>query len=322
MSDTADVAITTSIVILIITCIVGNFFVCVAVMKNREMRIPINYLLVNLAAADICYVTFTIPTIILSHNVGHPNGIFGTFLCAVITGRSFAWIGGLASMLVIAFERYFAVVHPYGNRGKLPLQGLKVIIPGIWILALMDKIPLFMKRSRFVEEDSSIPFIFLLSKESLRKYRTVYLSIDCLVMILLVLIYSRIVYTLWFKQSDNAVLTNQGVFRLRMRVTLIVVTVSAILVISWGADVILHLLEEHATDSVKLSPLAIPIAHTMLMFNSAINPFAYALLNQRFRKKMRQMIRSRSFATRVGAMSVRQGDHRTTGSIPMTQQAN
>ena len=109
--------------------------------------------------------------------------------------------------------------------------------------------------------------------------------------------------------------------------TLMVVTVSAILVISWGTDVILHMLEEHAAGSVKLSPLAIPIAHTMLMFNSAINPFAYALLNQRFRKKMRQMIRSRSFATRVGAMSVRQGEQpqdndtgHTTGSIPMTQQ--
>ena len=108
--------------------------------------------------------------------------------------------------------------------------------------------------------------------------------------------------------------------------TLMVVTVSAILVISWGADVILHLLEEHATDSVKLSPLAIPIAYTILMFNSAINPFAYALLNQRFRKKMRQMIHSRCFATRVGVMSVRQGEPRdndtghTTGSITMTQQ--
>ena len=118
----------------------------------------------------------------------------------------------------------------------------------------------------------------------------------------------------------------QGVLRLRKRVTLMVVTVSAILVISWGADVILHMLEEHAAGSVKLSPLAIPIAHTMLMLNSAINPFAYALLNQRFRKKMRQIIRSRSFATRVGAMSVRRGEPQdndtghTTGSIPMTQQ--
>ncbi|KAM7432957.1 hypothetical protein ABFA07_016700 [Porites harrisoni] len=183
-----------------------------------------------------------------------------------------------------------------------------------------------MRRSRFVEEDSSTPCIFLLSKESIRKYRTVYLSINCLVMILLVLIYSRIVYTLWFKQSGNAVLTNQGVLRLRKRVTLMVVTVSAILVISWGADSILHLLDEHAAGSVKLSPLAIPIAHTMLLFNSAINPFAYALLNQRFRKKMRQMIRSRSFATRIGSMFMRRGESQdndtghTTGSIQMTQQ--
>ena len=105
-----------------------------------------------------------------------------------------------------------------------------------------------------------------------------------------------------------------------------VVTVTAILVISWGADVILHLLEEHAAGTVKLSPLAIPVAHTLLMFNSAINPFAYALLNQRFRNKMRQMILSRSFATRVGAMSMRQGEPQdndtghTTGSIPMTQE--
>ena len=108
--------------------------------------------------------------------------------------------------------------------------------------------------------------------------------------------------------------------------TLMVVTVSAILVISWGADAILHLLDEHAAGSVKLSPLAIPIAHTMLLFNSAINPFAYALLNQRFRKKMRQMIRSRSFATRIGAMFMRRGESQdndtghTTGSIQMTQQ--
>ena len=99
----------------------------------------------------------------------------------------------------------WSVIHFFLNS----LMSLLVIIPGIWILAIMDKIPLFMKRSRFVEEDSSIPCIFLLSRESIRKYRTVYLSIDCLVMILLVLIYSRIVYTLWFKQSDNAVLTNQ-----------------------------------------------------------------------------------------------------------------
>ena len=119
----------------------------------------------------------------------------------------------------------------------------------------------------------------------------------------------------------------QGVLRLRKRVTLMVVTVSTILVISWGADGILHLIHEYA-DSVKLSPLTTPIAHTIMIFNSAVNPFAYALLNQRFRKKMKQMACPRSFATRVHSVCARQREQQdnevanSTGDIPMTQTTN
>ena len=67
-----------------------------------------------------------------------------------------------------------------------------------------------------------------------------------------------------------------------------VVAVSAIFGICWGADSVLHLLEDFS--SYKLAPSAIPIAHTAVMFNSAVNPFAYALINQRFRKKMKGIL--------------------------------
>ena len=115
----------------------------------------------------------------------------------------------------------------------------------------------------------------------------------------------------------------QGVLRLRKRVTLTAVTITAILVISWGADGILHLIHEYA-DSVKLSPLTTPIAHTIMIFNSAVNPFAYALVNQRFRKEMKQMVCPRSFRTRVYSVSARQRERQdnevaiSTGDIPMT----
>ena len=74
-------------------------------------------------------MTFITPRIILSHNVDHPKGIPGTILCAVVTGGGFRWTGAEASLftlLVVAFERYFAVVHPYGNRGKLTFRKVKV----------------------------------------------------------------------------------------------------------------------------------------------------------------------------------------------------
>ena len=115
----------------------------------------------------------------------------------------------------------------------------------------------------------------------------------------------------------------QGVLALRKRVTLMVVSISAILVISWGADGILHLIHEYA-DSVKLSPLTTPIAHTIMSFNSAVNPFAYALLNQRFRTKMKQMVCPCSFGRRVYTVSARQRERQdnevaiSTGDIPMT----
>ena len=67
-----------------------------------------------------------------------------------------------------------------------------------------------------------------------------------------------------------------------------VVAVSAIFGICWGADSVLHLLEDFSSN--KLAPSAIPIAHTAVMFNSAVNPFAYALINQKFRKKIKGII--------------------------------
>ena len=73
---------------------------------------------------------------------------------------------------------------------------------------------------------------------------------------------------------------------MRKRVTLMAVTVSAIFVISWGTDTLLHILINHA-GSIKLSPYAIRISHIIIMFNSAFNPYAYALINQRFRDKIK-----------------------------------
>ena len=78
-----------------------------------------------------------------------------------------------------------------------------------------------------------------------------------------------------------------------------VVTVSTIFGICWGTDATLHVLDEICC--YQHSAVAMPIAHTMVMFKSAVNPFAYALINQRFREKMKGMIccRSSSSASRV-----------------------
>ena len=80
---------------------------------------------------------------------------------------------------------------------------LQVIIPGIWILAAINKIPEFMERSPSAEETSSNYCISLLTEEGVKALFTVYTSIDSVLLILMTLLYSKVVYALWFKHSDN-----------------------------------------------------------------------------------------------------------------------
>ncbi len=88
-----------------------------------------NYLLVNLAIADIVYAAFIGPEVILKFASIHPEGMTGTVLCKLLTGGTVAWIGAASSvvtLVAIAIERYYAVVYPLGNKGKLTERKLKV----------------------------------------------------------------------------------------------------------------------------------------------------------------------------------------------------
>ena len=92
-------------------------------------RTPINYLLVNLAIADALYATFVTPLTFLKITSTHPGGIIGTVLCKLVTGGCLAWIAGTSSavtLVAIAAERYFAVIYPAGDVGKLTKRKLKV----------------------------------------------------------------------------------------------------------------------------------------------------------------------------------------------------
>ena len=90
-----------------------------------------NYLLVNLAVADILYAMFIAPNVYFVQFafIQHPGGTTGIVLCKLLLGGGVAWIGGFSSiltLLVIAIERYYAVMYPHGNKGKLTKRKLKV----------------------------------------------------------------------------------------------------------------------------------------------------------------------------------------------------
>ncbi|KAL9957241.1 hypothetical protein ACROYT_G038853 [Oculina patagonica] len=295
MSESAGVAITTVLSVLVIVDIVGNSVVCAIIKRNRDMRTPINYLLVNVAVADITYAAFIVPGIYFKLTLTHhPDGPTGTILCKLLTGGIFAWVGSVSSfitLVAIAIERYYAVMYPHGNKWKLTKRKLKVIIPGSWIFALMFTSPEFFVRDILKTKSGNFCMLIYPDDWMGKAYSVAWLVVVNLSLLLMVGLYSRTVYTLWFKRNADNQLTNQqkGVVRVRKRVTIMVVIVTAIFGICWGANTLVYVLK-YVADFQNIGPVPLAIVNTMVLFNSAINPFVYALLNQQFREKMKGMI--------------------------------
>ena len=98
-------------------------------------------------------------------------------------------------------------------------------------------------------------------------------------------------------------LYTQGVMKVRKRVTLMVVIVSVIFGISWGTSSVVYVIKHFTSYNIG----NVAITNTMAMFNSAVNPFVYALLNRQFREKVRGMICCTFRCTKIHPMTETQG---------------
>ena len=67
-----------------------------------------------------------------------------------------------------------------------------------------------------------------------------------------------------------------------------VIAVSTIFGICWGTNEVVYTMVYFAPYSIGKVPIA--FSNTMVLLNSAVNPFVYALLNQQFREKMKGMV--------------------------------
>ena len=75
------------------------------------------------------YAIFMAPTFFVQMAGSHPDGVAGSVLCKLVTGGNMAWFGAASSvvtLVAIGFERYYTVVYPLSNKGKLTKQKRKV----------------------------------------------------------------------------------------------------------------------------------------------------------------------------------------------------
>ncbi|XP_043932418.1 green-sensitive opsin [Protopterus annectens] len=136
--------------ILIATGLPINLLTLVVTVKHKKLRQPLNYILVNLAVADLFMVCFGFTVTFLTAINGY--FIFGPIGCAV--EGFMATLGGevaLWSLVVLALERYFVICKPMGNiRFSNTHSAIGIAIT--WLAALSCAAPPLVGWSRYIPE--------------------------------------------------------------------------------------------------------------------------------------------------------------------------
>ncbi|XP_022784191.1 pyroglutamylated RFamide peptide receptor-like isoform X2 [Stylophora pistillata] len=252
-----------------------------------------NYLLLNLAICDVLFAIFITPKIIVSYNISHPDGVTGVILCKLLTGGNMAWVSGAFSVIIlvtIAVERYHTVRYAFDPNRKLTKRKLKVIVLCSWIFAVFFNLPLFLVRTFEMAEANNYCVQIWPEKWMSSVYCVAWLFLVVASAVTMTVLYSRVIYTLWHHPNDGNPLTykQQGVLRVRKRVTLMVISVSVIFAVCWGAESVEYALR--ITSNLNISFVHIATVDMMVLFNSAVNPFVYALLNHQFRQKIKEVM--------------------------------
>ena len=138
-SSTETAAKITAYSLLIFFSLVGNSLIIACFVKNKELRTPVNYFILNMSISDLCTPVFALPRrlnwLIVGSSKWLVHGSIGSFLCKLLpfTEDVSTYVSKL-SLVIIAVERFYSVVFAL----KSPLVTSKScprLIAFTWIIS-------------------------------------------------------------------------------------------------------------------------------------------------------------------------------------------
>ena len=291
-------AVTTivSSIILCITSVVGNILIILAVVldPNKNLRTPFSWLIVNLSTADLFAGAITCPVITSFHNrirLGRSLDDGETFLF-----DTSLLISSTASALAIAslaFERYLSVRKPSTYRNTVTNKRIIFTIVAIWLISsasLIMYIKLGYVLSSFINVNASFIlatsvscFMYFLMWWKLKERRQANHN------------KSTTSHSLTTKENQQSSVTPQnGIARLNRiverrnkmeeKVTKMFLVVLVVMFCCYGSSTLFsYILNFCKSCSCDELHWFLDISFTLILLNSSLNFFCYAMQSSRFR---------------------------------------
>lgn len=134
-------------VVVIIFGVVGNMIVIAVIKSTRSMHTTTNFLLLNLAVADLLTLLWCLPYKVLVFVFVHPSGVSGNFLCKFFTSYNVTVVTltvSIFTLTTLSVERYRALINPLLRKFRLDLDTVPYAIAVIWIASAAFMVPLFV----------------------------------------------------------------------------------------------------------------------------------------------------------------------------------
>ena len=276
-----DVVFAVLFSVVLVFNIAGNSLVIYIITNERGMKTSTNYLLFNLAVADLLFGVFLAPKYIILLVLDYPflpDGVLGDWLCKLVFAGNIAWMASRASvftMLCLSVERYFAVCRPHTFSQRFSPKIVKVLVVVSWMYAAVIASPLFVY-AQLKRVDSSCD----ISRTTFLKGHTIFIMIESVCFLLLmVFFFVKICISLWCKQTVEPTGEREITERKKKKkVTYCVLAVLVTFVVCWIPFYISYLI--YGFSSKKDIPYMIIVITTV---NAAVDPFLFSFQSFRFK---------------------------------------
>ncbi|XP_031560982.1 allatostatin-A receptor-like [Actinia tenebrosa] len=277
MPDTEEVIFVVLFSVVLVFNIAGNSLVIYIITNERGMKTSTNYLLLNLAVADLLFGIFFAPEYIFLPFFRHsvPDGILGEWWCKLLLESSIAWMASKASiftMICLSVERYFAVCRPHTFSQRFSPKIVKVLVIVSWIYAVVVMSTIFVHT--------------YLSKNCLYCSVSVLLEITCSLS-LMIFFTVKIFLSLWCKQTVEPTGEREITERKKKKkVTYCVLAVVVTYVVCWIPISINYLLLRLSASS----DITLTILILVASLNAALDPYLFSFQSSKFKALVKKVL--------------------------------
>ena len=274
-------------VIILMLCVVGNATVVIVVIKKRGMQTFTNYLILNLAVADLSAALICIP-LELPLEINGQQWIYGSFFCTIFYPVQTTTIyGSVFTLVIMSCSRYWAIMHPF--RKQPTVFTAKVLICVIWFCSLLLIVP-YMLVLEYDEEQKECKETW--SNKHKHMYTlAIFVFQYVLPLVIITLAYSFIFYEFAVKNTATKSLyedKDKAKEANRLVKLLLIITITFAICIMPYHVVALFLEFGDAVNFEYIDDVMLG-CYFLLYLNSVLNPIIYNIFSSNFREAFMEL---------------------------------